>query len=524
MAYFTRKKRYSSVFKAVIYRQIYGTNVQQDVRMVRTMIESSRKFEKVSEIGSKAPIVYIGERLYTNYYRTSIDLTHVKRRPRIVYNVPKHPSHSATKFKTEEMLVYECPVDQETFCKLQGTFYVHGPYSVGVTADNYLKVFDFNTGESLKQIYLYPGRKFKYLHWETDLERLVVQSTLLPQEGSAHVTQRTPPQSNPVLLYIAIFTMTPLEFICMLPISQKIFGKGICNAVVRDGMLVVMYQRQKLQFFSLEDILKNHTMPLKVGDQIQPGNNLCLPEIDDQFAGGIVGMLPLGLPVNVSLFEKPPVLLEVKSSDHELSFGGFPWHYVSNINYVFQVHSVKDHTLAENGILNIDDAIYFGTEKAFFHPDMSGRILFIAPPYLRCIKLRRLNSYDRNSAVKVEEQFTLDYLPETKTSTVVQTKSGRKIKNLFKGDLKYLEMEIVQDFDYDDELDLLVVLYLNLAKQGEGVVGFYDNQTGRHIQEVGVEDIEEDYEHTVAINRDVLIVLSRKKQNFRCLVYILNTT
>ena len=357
--------------------------MQQDVRMVRTMIESSREFELVSKIDSKTPIVYMGERLYTNSFRTSIDLTHVKKKPRIVYNLPKHPSLSAARYKTEEMLVYECPFEQETFCKVQGTFYVNGPYSVGVTADNFLKVFDFNTGECLKQIYLYPGRKFKYLHWETDLERLVVQSTLLPQGGTAHFTQRTPAQSDPVLLYIAIFTITPLEFICMLPISQKIFGRDICNAMVRDGMLVVMYRRQKLQFFSLEDILKNHTIPLKVGEQIKLGNNLCLPEMDDQFAGGIVGVPPLGLPVNVSLSEKPPVLFEVKSSDHELSFGGFPWHYVSNIDYVFQVQSVRDHTLAEDGILNIDKSIYFGTEKAFFHPDLSGRVLFIAPPYLR---------------------------------------------------------------------------------------------------------------------------------------------
>ena len=85
-------------------------------------------------------------------------------------------------------------------------------------------------------------------------------------------------------------------------------------------------------------------------------------------------------------------------------------------------------------------------------------------------------------------------------------------------------MEIVQDFDYDDELDLLVVLYLNLTKQGEGVVGFYDNKTGRHVQSVSVEDIKEEHEHSIAINRDVLIVLSRKLQKFRCFVYTLNTT
>jgi hypothetical protein len=299
-----------------------------------------------------------------------------------VYSLQRRPLIVTTKRKIEELLVFECPLDQTTFSKVQGTFYANGPYSVGVTADNYLKVFDFKSGESFEQVYLFPGRKFKYLYWETDLERLVVQSTLLPQNSTAHVMQRVPAQTNQVLLYIAIFTATPLEFICMLPISPKIFGTDVCNANVRNGLLIVMYRRRKLQFFNLEDIIKNHTTPLKLGESLQPGNNLCLPEIDE-FTSGVVGIAPLGLPVNVILLEKPSVLYEVVSSHHDLSLGGYPWHYIANNDQVFHVRSVKDHVLAENGTLNNDDNLSLGTEKAIFHSDLSGRILYIALSYLR---------------------------------------------------------------------------------------------------------------------------------------------
>jgi hypothetical protein len=383
MAYYTRRKRNENFFKTIINRQIYGANVLQDIPIIRTMIEfGSRTFNKVYEMSSKSPIVYQADRLYINSFTTCLDLANVRTKPRFVYSLQRRPLTVTTRDKIEEMLVFESPLDQTTFCKVQGTFYANGPYSVGVTADNYLKVFDFKTGESLQQVYLIPGRKFKYLHWETDLERLVVQTTLLPQSSTAHVMRRLPQQTEHVLLYIALFNATPLEFICMLPISHRIFGTDVCNASVRNGMLIIMYRKQKLQFFSLEDIIKNHTIPLKLGESIKPGNDLCLPEADE-FTSGIVGAPPLGLPVNVTLLTKPHILFEVKSSDHNLSIGGYPWHYIANNDQVFHVRSVIDHTLAENGTLNNNGDPSFGTEKAFFHSDLSGRILYIAPSYLR---------------------------------------------------------------------------------------------------------------------------------------------
>ena len=387
MAYRIRKKRNPSIFKAIMNRQIYGANVQLDIRMITTMIASGRSFKRVYEVTSNSPIFYHGDRLYSHSFAICHNISNVKTnsmKPKIVYSLPQRPSSATGTDKIRGMLVFECPLDQTTFMKVQGTFYANGPYSIGVTENNYLKIFDFKTGKTLKQVYLSPHCKFRYINWETGCDRIVLQSTLFPQTSSAHVMRRVPVETDPVLLYVAIFAVIPLEFICMLPISYRIFGVDICNVNVWNGMLIVMNRKRKLQFFSLEDILTNHTIPLKLREYIKPGNDLCLPQMDE-FASGTIGMSPLGLPVNVRLVEKPSVLFEVVSSIDSISLGGYPWHYVAEVDQVFNVRSVKDHTLVENGILSNDDDMSYGTEHASFHADLSGRILHITSSFLRYV-------------------------------------------------------------------------------------------------------------------------------------------
>lgn len=81
-------------------------------------------------------------------------------------------------------------------------------------------------------------------------------------------------------------------------------------------------------------------------------------------------------------------------------------------------------------------------------------------------------------------------------------------------------IEILQDFDYDDELDLLVVLGLDQSTRGRGFVSFYDNQTGHHVHSFGIPNINEQHEHSIAINRNILVIVSKNNCNkFRCLVY-----
>ena len=129
------------------------------------------------------------------------------------------------------------------------------------------------------------------------------------------------------------------------------------------------------------------------------------------------------------------------------------------------------------------------------------------------------SSHTGNTTCKLQEQFTLDYRPPSIVLNNVETKSGRKVKQLYNRDKIYMEMEIIQDFDYDDELDLLVVLYLDITKTGQGIVGFYDNQTGQQIYTLTIDGIDEQHEHSIAINRNLLVLISKQFHEFRCLVY-----
>ena len=371
-------KRNHCIPSIIITRQIYGANARRDLTMIRTLIEGNREYKKVWQKSSKSPISYEGNLFFDNF-STCYDLIGLLDKPRLLYRLPKAPSRS----KIEAFLVFESPLDQTTFSCVKRTAYGNGPYSIGLTADNYLKVFDSNCGKTLEQIYLSSRCKFKYLSWETDLERILIKSTLSTHRPPVSGTFRVPrdERTSQVLLYLAVLAVSPLEFLCVLPICKSVFGMDVCNASIRNGLLVVMYSKGKMKFYSFEDILKNNLIPLKLGCHLDHGNKLGLPEMDE-FTSGMVGISPIGLPVNVCLSVKPHVLFEVVSHNHDVSLGGFPWHYIQNTNKMCNVKSLKDNILAENGILQ-SKVMSLELDKAFFHADLSGRILHIGPSAIR---------------------------------------------------------------------------------------------------------------------------------------------
>ena len=129
--------------------------------------------------------------------------------------------------------------------------------------------------------------------------------------------------------------------------------------------------------------------------------------------------------------------------------------------------------------------------------------------------------HQENATHKLNEQFILDYRQSDKVSNIVETKSGRKVKQKFSSYHGNLELEVVHDVDYDDELDLLVVLYRSPNKGGEGIVGFYDNQTGRDIHQFCIAGLNELAEHSIAIDRNTVVIVSRYKHKFSCLAFVI---
>ena len=373
-------RRKNSLFQIIVSRQIHGANALRDLSMIRMLIERDGEFKKVWEKSSKSAIVYDSGNLFFDAFRTCYDVQGLVDKPRLLYRLQKLPSRS----KIEQLLAFESPLDQTSFVQVKGTeFGVTGPYSIGLATDNYLKTFDFECGKTLQSIYLSSRHKFKYLSWETDLERILIKSTQSSHRAPRNGMLRLPRDggASETLFYLAVLSVSPLRFSCVLPVSKRIFGSDVCNASVRDSLLIVMHSKGKMSFYSFEDILKNHLIPLNLGDHLERGNQLNLPETDE-FECGTVGTFPVGLPVNVRLSARPCVLFQITSDNHEVCFGGLPWHCISSKNNVLHVKSVKDGMCAENGTLE-SEVLSINLAKAFFHADLSGRILHIEPSTLR---------------------------------------------------------------------------------------------------------------------------------------------
>ena len=77
------------------------------------------------------------------------------------------------------------------------------------------------------------------------------------------------------------------------------------------------------------------------------------------------------------------------------------------------------------------------------------------------------------------------------------------------------------DVDYDDELDILVVMYEDREVENEAVIGFYDNQTGQTLHTFKFGGVIEESEYSLTMDRNALIIISKHKTYFVCTVFVL---
>lgn len=86
---------------------------------------------------------------------------------------------------------------------------------MALTDQNSLMVYNNNTGQVLREIYLGPKESFKFLNldWETQGETIFVQSTIFPykKKNNSHTIQ-----------VMAFFKIYPMKFIGMIEIDQMV--------------------------------------------------------------------------------------------------------------------------------------------------------------------------------------------------------------------------------------------------------------------------------------------------------------
>ncbi|KAG7227571.1 hypothetical protein INR49_005386 [Caranx melampygus] len=472
-----------------------GTLIRQNIKVLRhILLQENRSFRKVWSKTSKSTIMYENGKIYFDNYQNCYSCVHLE--PHILYKLPKRSKLE----KFEDALLCQSPLDKTLASPSD-----HKPSLVALTANNWLYRLSAETGEELQRVYLSSNHKFKYLGWEVTQEMLYVKSV---QNKETPLARQSGIAQNTVM-HLAIFHVFPL---------QIVFGNGVTDVVLSQGVLAVSYSNKSVKLYSFEHIVHRYmTEKLVLGEQ------------SSLLRGKPVGEAPFGIPVNIQITDCPPVLFEVSCSSNGVQIGGYPWHYIYTPPHkrhkgTYHICSVKDSTMATNGIQNMNcDSLE--SDGIFFHPDDSGRIIHVGPTTINVLKI--LGELNSSLPSKVVQDFSLvTHRNNNPSSQVTVTSSGRTVKRRFHQLDDDPDQETFRLVEYEDELDLLAVVLTN-GEEGEGRahIRLHDNQSGKLQRTIDlVEPWDETYRHELFFDRDTIVHIEQKNANFCCHVYKLKAT
>lgn len=437
-------------------------------------------------------------KIYFENYLNCYSCVHSE--PRALYRLPKRSKLE----KYEDALLCQSSLDKTLASPSD-----HKPSLLALTANNWLYRLSAETGEELQRVYLSSNYKFRYLGWDVSQEMFYVKSvqnketTLARQAG---ITQNT-------VMHLAIFHVFPLQIVGILEINKTVFGNGVTDVVLSQGVLVASYSNKSVKLYSFEHIVQRHlTEKLTLGKQ------------SSLLGGKTVGDSPFGIPVNIQITDCPPVLFEVSCADNCVQIGGYPWHYIYTPPHkkhkgTHHICSLKDRTMATNGIQNMN-CCSLESDGIFFHPDDSGRIVHVGPATINVLKI--LGELTGGLPSKVVEHFSLaTHRHNNPTSQVTVTSSGRAVKKRFHQLDDDPDQETFRMVEYEDELDLLAVVVTNgEEEESRAHIQLHDNQSGQLLRTIElVEPWDETYRHELFFDKDTIVHIEQKNTNFSCHVY-----
>ncbi|XP_073401963.1 DDB1- and CUL4-associated factor 17 isoform X3 [Dendrobates tinctorius] len=437
--------------------------------ILRTILcQKKTKFKKIWTKQSKSSINCVNGRIYfDNFLCCYSSFAYI---PRKLYEMPKCLKSE----KIEDAILCECTLGDPLARASDYT-----PSIIAVTGHDWLLRIAADTGEILQKVYLGLHRKFRYVSWDELQETLVVTSI---QKTCVYSSQ----QSN-VVCHMAVFNVFPLSLVGVLEISRNVFGPNVTSALISNGVLTVMHSPGLVRLYSFERILKECMQ------------QECVLGETCNWKGetGIVGDFPFGIPCNITLTERPPVLFEVHCLENVLQVGGFPWHYIYTPHKkkdkgTHHICSMDDHCLAKNGIR---DMKFCSIEPDWihFHPDSSERIIHVGPDNISVLRIKEIK--DDPYKYEITEDFAILADKEPKVFSTVM---------------------------YEDELDLLMVVAVtNKKEDGVAHVKLHCNETGRLLKKIKLADFwDVTYSHSLVFDRDTVIhIEERPNRNFSCQVY-----
>nr|XP_055071948.1 DDB1- and CUL4-associated factor 17 [Misgurnus anguillicaudatus] len=477
-----------------------GKLLAGNLKILRNIIlQDDTEFINVWSKTSKSPIFYESGRIYFENYRCCY--SSLLPQPEQLYELPVTPKTE----KIEDALLCQCPLDT-VLPKASD----QKPCLLTLTANNWLYRLSADTGEKLDQVYLSSHFKFRSLGWDSCQETFYVKSIQIKQTA----LERQARVNNDILMRLAIFQVFPLDFVGMLEINKKVFGKTAVDVLLSQGVLAVSHSSKHVKLYSFEYILnKFRVEKLTLGQQC-----------DVNGARGFVGEAPFGVPVNIHIHECPPVLFEMSYFENGVQIGGHPWHYIYTPNHkrhrgTHHICSITDGALAKNGVQDMKcDSLE--ADWIFFHPDDSGRIVHAGPSAINVLKITANPGCDWKYEIVTD--FSITAARDNSTPQVIVTSSGRTVKKRFQLLDDDPAQETFRMVKYEDEIDLLAVVEITHAEdEGQAHIRLHDNKSGVLMKRVPLkEPWDVTYSHEVYFDRDTVIHTVQKKNNtFCCHVY-----
>jgi len=302
--------------------------------------------------------------------------------------------------------------------------------------DNQLERYDLNTGVKQEEVFL--SDKFRFTGLQQDLERGWVVLSSTKSNSRQCPGSLTGCRPSDVLLSIVILQRPPLQFVAQFEMKKSVFGENMKDAAVGQGLLIVMFGKNTVALYSMEEVIKDRREAVLFEDG--------------------VGMKPHGLPVNVDLDEVPPCLYQVTSHNFHLEVGGHPFFYIKakgeNLNSVHKMGSDLD---IENGNINKDASPMFSDpSQVIFHLDDSSRLIHFGSFGLKILNIKPSSS---SSGYTLVESFDLPFQQKQEQNKEIQvkTRTGRTVRPTYNIENQSDEIRNCT-FDYENELEVLVVM------------------------------------------------------------------
>ncbi|XP_056145036.1 DDB1- and CUL4-associated factor 17 isoform X2 [Lampris incognitus] len=198
---------------------------------------------------------------------------------------------------------------------------------------------------------------------------------------------------------------------------------------------------------------------------------------------------------------------------------------VSHSNKSVKLYSCE-HILkkATNGIQEMNRCS-LEDDWIFFHHDDSGRIIHFGPSTINVLKI--LKGLKSGMPCEVVVDFSIAAHRDVSVdSQVVVTSSGRTVKRRAQQLDDDPDQETFRLVEYEDELDLLAVVVTD-SEEGEAKahVRLFDNKSGDLLKTVPLAGCwDETYCHGVFIDRETIIHIGQKNNNYSCNVYKLQNS